>query len=292
MKILMLGHSGVGKTTYMASMYGALQNGINGFSLRAEDPSLGDNLLAIAQAIAQGHYPNLTDQRSEYRFKLRYQKKSFFKFTWVDYRGLVFNEGSASSQVQQLLKDLKKADGILVFCDGERLIKGAKINEEIGRLMSLIGQVLAEIDKPIPLAVVLTKSDLVPQANGHIPAPLLGLQEAVSASSTVSGTFIRVACGRHPLNIEKPVLFVLQQGVQNRTQRLRSQVQEHEQRKRSFESKATVFDDFVSWIFKERSYRDLAFQQGEEASKLLRKIEPLTLPARALSEHLKDLTVF
>jgi energy-coupling factor transporter ATP-binding protein EcfA2 len=292
MRILMLGHTGVGKTTYMASMYGALQKGINGFSLRAEDPSLGDDLLAIAQAIAQGRYPKPTDQRSEYRFKLRYQKKSFFKFTWIDYRGGVFTEISKNPQVQQLLKDLKKTDGILVFCDGGALVKGTRGNDEIGRMTSLIGQALAKIDKPIPLAVILTKTDLAPQANGHIPAPLLGLQEAVSASSTVKGTFIRVACGQHSFNVEKPVLFVLREGVQNRTNRLRSQVQEHELRKRVLQKQANVFDDFFSWAFNEPSYRDLAFLQGEEAGKLLQKIEPLTLPARALSEHLKDLTVF
>jgi energy-coupling factor transporter ATP-binding protein EcfA2 len=292
MKILMLGHSGVGKTTYMASMYGTLQEGIDGFSLRAEDESVGNDLLTIAQAIARNQYPKPTDQRGEYRFKLRYEDKSFFEFTWIDYRGGVFKEGSASSQVQQLLEDLKKADGILVFCDGEALARGEKGDAEIGRMMSLIGQALARIDKPIPLAVILTKSDLVPRVNGHLPAPLLGLQEAVSASGTVSGTFIRVACGRRPANVEKPVLFVLQQGIQNRVSHLRGQVKGHEQRKRALESQANVFDDFFSWVFNERSYRDLAAEQAEEARKLLRKIEPLTLPAQALSEHLEGLTVF
>lgn len=292
MRILMLGHPGVGKTTYMASMYGALQKGINGFSLKAEDQGIGDELLAIAQAIAQGRYPKPTDQRAEYRFKLTYNNKSFFQFTWIDYRGGVFTENSSSPQVQHLLKDLKKADGILVFCDGEALVAEARTSGEIGRMMSLIGQALAKIDNPVPLSVVLTKADLVPQVNGHIPTPLLGLKEAVSASSTVSGTFIRVACGRRPLNVEKPVLFVLQQGVQNRTSRLQDQVEEHERKQRTLESQANIFDDFFSWVSDERSYRDLAVLQAEEARKLLQKIEPLTLPTRALSEHLKDLTVF
>ena len=85
MKVIMLGHSGVGKTTYMASMYGTLQTPINGFSLHTQDSSHHSELLQTFNKIRRNEYPSRTSQRGLYNFSLLYQGRSVFPFEWVDY---------------------------------------------------------------------------------------------------------------------------------------------------------------------------------------------------------------
>ena len=72
MKIVMLGHSGVGKTSYMYSMYGAMQNPYNGFTLSTQDQPDHNRFLNIYRNIIKGRYPNPTDQSEEYNFWLNF----------------------------------------------------------------------------------------------------------------------------------------------------------------------------------------------------------------------------
>ncbi len=86
MRIVEIGHTGVGKTTYMATLYGIQQEGIEGFSLKAQNSSDHERLIELAKNISQGIYPSATDQRREYNFYLQYENKNIFSFTknlWV-----------------------------------------------------------------------------------------------------------------------------------------------------------------------------------------------------------------
>jgi GTPase SAR1 family protein len=51
MKIVMIGNTNVGKTTYMASLYGIMQQQIEGFSLKAVNGNDRSRLHELAQAI-------------------------------------------------------------------------------------------------------------------------------------------------------------------------------------------------------------------------------------------------
>src|SRR5438445_106474 len=115
----MLGHSNVGKTTYMASMYGALQKPINGFSLRTQNATHHRELMQMYDRILAGRYPLPSQQRQQYDFSLHYQNKAFFPFQWIDYRGGALDERSDNIETQRLSRDLKEADGIMIFCDSD-----------------------------------------------------------------------------------------------------------------------------------------------------------------------------
>src|SRR5260221_12961972 len=120
MKIIMLGHAGVGKTTYMASMYGTLQNPINGFSLRTNEFGHHSELIQAFNDIRQGRYPAPTTQRALYDFSLLFQGNAVFPFQWVDYRGgALLERKERSEQAQQLIREMKEADGIILFCDAD-----------------------------------------------------------------------------------------------------------------------------------------------------------------------------
>ena len=70
MKIVMLGHSGAGKTTYLSLMYTEMQDGIGGFQVRAKNSSQHRQLLADAQAIRSSQYPPATNHRASYNLAL------------------------------------------------------------------------------------------------------------------------------------------------------------------------------------------------------------------------------
>ena len=59
----MLGHTGVGKTTYLASLYGSLQREVEGFSLSTSKSRDHDRLIQLANTIGKGEYPLSTDQK-------------------------------------------------------------------------------------------------------------------------------------------------------------------------------------------------------------------------------------
>lgn len=77
MKIVMIGNTNVGKTTYMASLYGIMQQQVEGFSLKAVNTNDHARLYELAQAIAHDHYPSATDQRGEYDFFYSIKVKTF-----------------------------------------------------------------------------------------------------------------------------------------------------------------------------------------------------------------------
>ena len=72
MNVMMIGHSGAGKTTYMAAMYNALYNGIHGFSINSESKKLHKQLTLIANKIQEGYYPSATDIHKIYHFNVLY----------------------------------------------------------------------------------------------------------------------------------------------------------------------------------------------------------------------------
>src|SRR5947209_7969630 len=142
MKILMLGHTGVGKTTYMASMYGTLQTQINGFSLRATNSNHHRELLRMSNDIRRSIYPDGTLHRKQYDFSLQYQGRNVFPFEWVDYRGGALVERQRDSEeARRLVSELREVEGIMLFCACDVMAK-ASAARQVGRMMSLVGEAL------------------------------------------------------------------------------------------------------------------------------------------------------
>ncbi|MDJ1182536.1 TRAFAC clade GTPase domain-containing protein [Roseofilum casamattae] len=209
MKIVMLGPTGVGKTTYMASVYGILQRDVKGFTLRATDPEERKNLLELADNVLLGQYPAATNQRSEYQFELRYQGKTVLPITWADYRGGALLETQNSQQARFLAGDLEDADGLMIFCDCQVLAQNANRQKHLARIVRLVSQAVQKLDKPLSLAILLTKSDTIKQFSLEMLNPFQGLISAIEASDCIDGAFIPIACGKRIVNVALPLLFTL-----------------------------------------------------------------------------------
>lgn len=292
MKVVMLGHSGVGKTTYMASMYGEMQTPVNELGLRAERRADHDQLLLMHASLASGRYPSPSDQRAEYDFVLTYEGEDFFPFTWLDYRGGALGEHRGSEQTRQLVEDLKEADGILVFCDSELLARGPGAARPIGRITALVTQALASFERPVPLGIVLTKADLVDELDDEKVAPIRGLADAIAASERVLGTVIPVACGRQPMDVQAPVLFILHFGIMYLASSMVEAINEHVARKESFEQRSGFWDEIVSAFKGEPTWSRLAEVELAQAREIAEKLDILEAPVKALKAYLKDLPIF
>ncbi|MEM1002942.1 MAG: hypothetical protein AAGH46_09870, partial [Bacteroidota bacterium] len=189
MKIVMIGHSGVGKTTYMASLYGELQTKIKEFSLRTSYSDDHSQLVDLSKDIGLGLYPPPTAVRSEYSFYLQHKDKDVVNFSWADYRGKAVTSKSNDEHAYKLVQDLQEADGIMMFCDCEELEKlshgnrsSYHVGNQIGRMIALVSRVFESADHDICLSIVLAKSDLIRKFEEHHFRFFNGLIESVNAN--------------------------------------------------------------------------------------------------------------
>ncbi|MEI6605221.1 MAG: hypothetical protein WCP35_07915 [Verrucomicrobiota bacterium] len=227
----MLGHSGVGKTTYMASAYYGLNNGplffrkkdFFGFGVSSKTNADHNRLLELGKRISKGVYPSATDQRTNYDFWLTFvrpgiifnKRENLQQFVWSDYRGGALQEKTSTSEaVTLLLQDLSEADAIIVFADADALqVSGAvNVHKEIQRLSSILIRAVTEASKSISVVIAFTKVDLLPKSrsiNNDILSHFNGLFDIIKASDKIIGTYLSVSCGEQPHNTHYPLLFVL-----------------------------------------------------------------------------------
>jgi len=264
MKIVMLGPTGVGKTTYMASVYGELQREVKGFTLRATDREERKNLLELADKVLLGQYPAATNQRSEYKFELRYQGKAVLPITWADYRGGALLETQNSQQARSLAGDLEDADGLMIFCDCQVLAQNANRQKHLARMVRLVSQAVQKLDKPLSLSVILTKSDTITQFSLEMLNPFQGLISAIEASDYIDGALIPIACGKRIVNVHLPLLFTLhsEAKTQLRTNKYRdfcsssSRAEEYEKLSRGIVGFGRWISDKVRGDMTDREYAE------------------------------------
>ncbi|CAD5990473.1 hypothetical protein PCC9214_05805 [Planktothrix tepida] len=293
MRIVMLGHTEVGKTTYMASLYGVLQQSVEGFRLKAANSEDHNRLLNLAEKIHQGQYPLATDQRSEYEFKLRYQSKDILSFTWGDYRGGAIRETQDSEQARLLLEDLRQADGIMMFCDCDALLRGNRRSNQLGRMVTLASNAVRDLKRPISLAIILTKVDLVPEFNEDLLFPFSGLIKTIEVSEWVLGALIPVACGTQFINVPMPLLFALHAAVFFKAATLAHLVENHYSKALDWEEKSQGFSGFVRWVNDKwngaTTDKQLAQKEMEKALDKYKDFELIKEPTEALIEIVQKL---
>lgn len=293
MRIIMLGHTGVGKTTYMASLYGSMQQSIEGFRLKAVEAEHHRRWVELAEQIQQGEYPVSTDQRQEYNFYLRYQGQSILQFAWADYRGGAILETQKSDQAQALLQDLKTADGIMLFCDCQALAQGDPRSNQIGRMTTLASQALRELDRPMSLAIVLTKTDLVIDFQVDLLQSLNGLIAAINASDFVLGALLPIACGEQLRNVPMPLLFVLHATVVFQAATTHAGIESHAERAKSYEAQSRGFLGAADWVIskisQQETFKQMAAKEKEQLIKKQQEFEKIIKPAMSLYNYVQKL---
>lgn len=298
MKIVMLGHSGAGKTTYLSLMYAEMQEGIAGFRVQADDQEHHKQLLSDARQIRASRYPPATRQRASYDLTLSYGGRPVLPFTWRDHRGgAASGRSTEGADVAQLTADLKEADGIVIFADGAAISRDPAASRMAARLSSHVLRAMHErAQVQFPLVIAVTKSDLVDLDNDKVTekilAPFDDLTRAVAATRHIIGTIIPISCGPKPLNVVAPVLWSLRFGVNGMAIRLNAKVEASASAMKSAAAKDTLADRFVSWWKSEDSWATIAERHRQEGLRALRQLQVLIPPAEGLEALLKDIKYF
>lgn len=310
LKIVELGNTGVGKTTYMASMYGALQQKIGGFSLQSTDLTEHYRLCKIAKSIKKRAYPPRTSEPyKSYNFHLYYQGNKVLPFFWADYRGAALRERKSSDDARHLRNDLLSADGVIIFCDCEKLASGDhQCRSDIRRITSLLTNTFSTIDHPISLAIMFTKADLVYKFQPNLLEPLQGLINTIELSNKISGSIVPVACGEKMTNVEMPLLFALQTGIRFKVDTLKKEIDQHNTVASNHSSQSSNYriksnglgggirDLWRKHILELPTYSELSDRESRQANyernnarKKLKLYQPLVEPVNALDRYLAEI---
>lgn len=285
----MVGHEGVGKTTYVSSMYREMAtNGVGGFWVKAQSDAEHRRLLAAAEGVARARYPPPSEQRSTYGLTLRHGGNSLIEFTWSDYRGGALRE-ARTAQSAELVEDAMTADAVLIFIEardlGSRPIGRARIRD----LTNIALQVIDGRELLVPIVLVITKSDLIDELS---LTPLESFIGAVKDHERVCATIAPVVCGPRPVGILLPVMFSLYFGLLTRAANLHANVLASANAAEALERKRSGADWLVSRFKGEPTYGELAALMQQQAVREYESLEPLIRPVQDLEFMLGDIDVY
>lgn len=259
MKLVLLGHPRVGKTTYMASLYRLMQRPVEGFSLRT--PKTADHLkwLSLVPSIDGDRYPPATEQRTSHDLILQYQRRDVLSLTWADYPGRTIPTEPADYATSALLPDLQTAEGILLFCDAAHLRSDQNLNE-IHHLTTLLTIARQTLTHPISLAIVLTKTDQVKLFNDDLFRALEPLIQVVNTNASILGAFIPVACGKQFINVPLPLYFAIYTAITLHASSLAQQAEAHRTQAMAWQERGQSRDSRLKWLRELWHLRDLLAQ--------------------------------
>lgn len=295
-RVIMLGHTGVGKTTYIASMYGTMQRPIEGFTVSTESRLDHQRLLEMHTGILRGAWPDATDQRSVYHLMLEYEGQPVIPFEWIDYRGGAIRERSSSEDSQQLIEGLVTADCIVVFVDVYAISKGLTYINEIGRINILLTEVVKQTDYVKPLVIAYSKSDMVPRITPQLKKPVAGMIRAIEASDWLTGCFVPLACGRRAMHVETPVLYALSKGIRENKALAEETFRQYAERAEMSLKKAKSMQGWVDKLLSTAvgvpTQMDLALTEQQKAHEKQVAVDKFLAAIDRIDTHLDKISFF
>ena len=290
MKIMMIGNKESGKTTYMASAFGLLENGQNGFYLKT-DASSNQWFKKLYHAIEQGQYPNPSDKRDRHQFELYHHQKKILDFEWVDYYGGVITESSATT----LTEDIESADGMILFFETPALLENKPSLHQFRRILSLITKKLTEIDGGLfSVIIVITKTDMVPAGTllEELSAPFRTFIESVENHDHIYTRVVPVSCtSKGFFNVELPLLDILDSGMKIAYLTAALQAKEYAESYQSYNNQRGVFDWVFSRLFGAATNGELAQGYLAQAREQIALFESIEEPTKRLAEYVAEYTI-
>lgn len=159
MKIVMIGDSAVGKTTFMMSTYGLMREGqIEGFRVQCRDGQADKRLVRAYQDFrSNGVYPPATVQMSSYEYDFYSDDDWVMHFSLTDIRG----ESIHDYNVDELSRELREADAVMFFLNGYDIWNGKNVDEQIDDIYILLNNCFVEDDRNKLLMVVFSQMDRI-----------------------------------------------------------------------------------------------------------------------------------
>jgi hypothetical protein len=177
-KITMVGPSGTGKTCYMVGMIIIMQHlGINGLKITPVDLTQGQ-LLEEQWDIMQGQtgadrWPPGSVVPTQYIFNYSHAFQTFAKFDWLDYRGGGLDD---PQERPDLVNTICTSDCVFLCLSAEHLANGLNLQAARKAKLATMNTIMVELatkinatpQNPFPVAIVVTKADLLANFNGTI----------------------------------------------------------------------------------------------------------------------------
>lgn len=304
MNILMVGHSRAGKTSYMAGLYKQYGNKTDGYGLWMSDSNKKQNLVRLAQGIDRGHYPNGTDIASQYEFYLQYDNELLIPFNWYDYRGGALSESSKySADAQDLLRRMSSADALIVFLDGEKIIKMTDddLEDEYDILLWAIQNTISKRYSDgtyFPISFIITKGDLYSNHDPLINSPginyFLPIIKNISNSNNTAGMIGVVEVSKEGVsNVFSPLIFSLYYGMHHyinaRIESMNAEIEKYN----SYDP--GIIDDICCWLdnnvfgMNSKTDRELAAESMKRIQRENQKLKTLKALSSGMEQILNKL---
>ena len=287
MKILMVGNKDSGKTTYMASSFRVLENGINNFYIDTDDDSKRW-FQRVSSAITNGSYPSATDKRQNYSLKLYHWNKEILDFEWVDYNGGVITE----KDVTNFKQDIDDSDSIMIFLEADALWKKLHYVNRLKRIISLIQEHLEKYAKPLlSVIIVVTKYDKIPNGVSfeEVTKDLQNFVEATKGNKKIYARIVPISCTANGFyNVELPLLDVLDSALEVAYLTNAVAANAYEEQAKAYANQSGIINSFVSWWFRELSNRERATVCYELAQEKVAMFKSLEAPIQALRQYISS----
>lgn len=284
MKILMIGNKESGKTTYMASAFGLLNDGVAGFHINT-DSNTRTWYRKLFQAIKDGAYPNASDKRDSHSFKLDCLGRNVLDFEWVDYNGGIIK----SIDADEFMNDIDSCDGVMLFFDAKALYDNNPSVHSVRRILSLISQKLGSIESLLfSVILIVTKVDLLDSVEDYAAAikPLNAFIDNAKNNEKIYARIVPVSCSQNGFyNVELPILDILDSGLKTSYLNAAYAVQEHAEKATEYARKSGIIDWIGSKLSGTATYGELAKSRMEQAKRQLNLLESIEQPMKKLSDY-------
>lgn len=286
MKMLMMGNKESGKTTYMASAFGLLEDGQNGFFIKT-DSSSTQWFRALFKSIKAGFYPSLSDKRNSYEFELYHYQKKVLDFEWIDYYGGVIAEANAN----KLSEDIDSSDGVILFLEASALLNKNNTVTQFRRILALITQKLTKLEHLFTVIIVITKYDMIPDyvPFSQIQAPLDNFLSTAANNDNIYTCVVPVSCtGKGFFNVELPLLDMLDSGLKIEYIKVANEAKRLAEEAQDYASKIGVFDWIYSKLNGMATNGEMAESYIKKAQDKIELFKSLKGPMKSLSDFVRD----
>ncbi|MER6362169.1 hypothetical protein [Kitasatospora sp. NPDC001527] len=290
LRVVALGHSSAGKSSYLAAMFSHLARGRKGFRLVAADRLIAEELTAAGGRLRKGFYPPPSSRRTDLKAELRYGRGELLGFDWTDYRGGALTGSAADDpETARLLERLTHADAVVVFADAHRLATDPESHDEVRRTVVLLHRAVDGQGPPLPIVLAYTKADLVtdPADWARARAAMAPLEELVADGGRVRGTAVALSCGPSPRGVAVPVLWCLSTLLTHRAQEAQGRLATAEGFVKDLRKEANGIDSLVSWFKGVESAAKRLTYWEEELRERTEELAGLRRPARRLARLLE-----
>jgi len=296
LKVMMIGFSGAGKTSYVGALYKLLNSrGPNyGFSLKVSGREAHKSLLNVGELIiSHGVYPDATSIRDRYHFELTHSDEEILGFNLLDYRGGVLTE-RGNDELRVIVKQIIQADALIVFLDASRFVNdSARVIHQLNRIQTLLQQSIVKSNNEcFVLSFVISKADCISSErdfyNSQAWLRFEQIKTMLRSNEKVRVLISFTTVGPRCENVRYPFFHVMRYGLKNREINLKEARKSELASAESHRAQGGLVDEIGTAIYNffsatpRTSHLDRAYRAQSRADDMLEKLKGLKVPLKQI----------